>query len=221
MNSSISHEIKKKVPALKIGLITYKDITIGSSPQMLKGRLQLFQESVALDLESMPLTDYIGVSEWRSVFKGLGMDPSKYRPSHEAILRRVAKRQFLTTIHSAADINNFFSIQYGIPIGIYDLNKIIGDIEIRLGTEHENFDALNNRIIDASGKLVSIDSEGPFGSPYVDSKRTAVTEETTSANQIVYLRPSMQTEECTELLRAMSKMFTQINGGSAVFSIEQ
>ncbi|MFZ3591316.1 B3/4 domain-containing protein [Bacillus sp. DJP31] len=221
MELSISKEITQKIPTFKIGLITYKDITIGSSPQMLKGRLQLFQESIALDLEAMPLTEYVGVSEWRSVFKWLGMDPSKYRPSHEAIVRRVAKRQFLTTIHSAADINNFFSIQYGIPIGIYDLDKINGDIEIRLGTENEYYDALNNRVIDASGKLVSIDKEGPFGSPYVDSKRTAVTEETTSAFQIVYLRPSMQTEECAKLLHAMSNMFTQINGGSADCSIKQ
>jgi DNA/RNA-binding domain of Phe-tRNA-synthetase-like protein len=218
---TIDKEITDKLPTFKIGIIAYKDITISSSPQMIKGRLQLFQESIAIDLETTPLTEYRGISEWRHVFKQLGIDPSKYKPSHEALLRRVAKRQFLTTIHSGADINNFFSLQYGIPIGIYDKDQLRGDIQVRIGKEDESYDALNNRMIDAHGKLVSIDQEGPFGSPYVDAKRTAVNETTTSALQIVYLLPSMKVDESNELINAIGKMFTQINGGTAHCSIIQ
>jgi DNA/RNA-binding domain of Phe-tRNA-synthetase-like protein len=216
----IDSSILSKLPQFKVGVIFYEDITISSSPQMIKGRLQLYQESISLDLETLPLVDYKGVSEWRKVFKQLGMDPSKYRPSHEAMLRRIAKRDFVNTIHSAADINNFFSIQYGIPIGIYDLHKVSGDIVIKIGGVDETYDALNNRVIDAFSKIVSTDDHGPFGSPFVDSKRTSVTEETTSAVQIVYLKPSMTSEgEINELLNAMSKMFTQVNGGTAVSTI--
>ncbi|WP_246943644.1 B3/4 domain-containing protein [Bacillus pinisoli] len=222
MKISIDSKLAQTIPGFKIGVITYKNIVVGASPQMIKGRLQLYQESIAIDLDSTPLADFKkGIQEWRQVFKQLGVDPSKYRPSHEALLRRVAKRQFLTTIHSAADINNFFSMQYGIPIGIYDADKLNGDLEIRLGRESESYEGLNNREIDASGKLVSVDQTGPFGSPYVDAKRTAVTEETTSALQIVYLLASMESEEAHELLTAMSNMFTQVNGGIANCSIEQ
>jgi DNA/RNA-binding domain of Phe-tRNA-synthetase-like protein len=220
LNIRIDQSILDKLPEFKVGIITYKDITISSSPQMIKGRLQLYQESISLDLETMPLADYKGVSEWRKVFKQLGMDPSKYRPSHEAMLRRIAKRDFVSTIHSAADINNFFSIQYGIPIGIYDLYKVNGDISIKIGGVDDSYDALNNRMIDAFSKIVSTDNQGPFGSPFVDSKRTAVTEETTSALQIVYLKPSIASiSEINELLSAMSKMFTQVNGGTAVSKV--
>lgn len=221
MHIRINEIIFEKLPTFKIGMITYEDITVSAAPQMLRGRLQLYQESMAIDLDSKGLTDYQGVREWRNVFKVLGMDPSKYRPSHEAMIRRIAKRQFLDSIHSAADINNFFSIQYEIPIGIYDLCKIKGDIEIRMGSDEESYDALNNRIISATGKIVSSDTTGVFGSPFVDSKRTVVTEETKSALQIVYLKPSMSTEEGKNLLQSMSKMFNQVNGGSATFSIIQ
>ncbi|WP_456276272.1 B3/B4 domain-containing protein [Bacillus sp. AK128] len=222
MKLTIAPNLIQKIPGFKIGIITYENITVGASPQMIKGRLQLYQESVAIDLETMPLVDFKkGIQEWRQVFKQLGVDPSKYRPSHEALLRRIGKRQFLTTIHSAADINNFFSIQYGIPIGIYDQHKLNGDIELRLGNETESYEGLNNRDIDGSGKLVTVDQTGPFGSPYVDAKRTAVTEETTSALQVVYLLPSMEAEEASQLLEAISNMFTQVNGGTAQISIEQ
>jgi DNA/RNA-binding domain of Phe-tRNA-synthetase-like protein len=216
---SIDESILIKIPQFKVGVVTYNDIIVSSSPQMIKGRLQLYQESISLDLETMSLADYKGVSEWRKVFKHLGMDPSKYRPSHEAMLRRITKRDFFSTIHSAADINNFFSIQYGIPIGIYDLKKVNGNITIRIGQAGESYDALNNRIIDVFSKIISADDLGPFGSPFVDSKRTAVTEDTTSAIQVVYLQPSMILEEAHDLLNAMSKMFTQINGGTGSFSI--
>jgi DNA/RNA-binding domain of Phe-tRNA-synthetase-like protein len=218
---TIDKEITDQIPTFKIGMIRYKDITISSSPQMIKGRLQLFQESIAIDLETTPLAEYQGISEWRRVFKQLGIDPSKYRPSHEALLRRVSKRQFLSTIHSAADVNNFFSLQYGIPIGIYDADHLEGDFIVRIGKENESYDALNNRTVDAHGKLVSLDKIGPFGSPYVDAKRTAVTETTTSALQLIYLLPSMEVDEANELINAISKMFTQINGGTAHCSIIQ
>ncbi|MBM6616995.1 B3/B4 domain-containing protein [Bacillus suaedaesalsae] len=220
MKVTIDPSVLSKVPDFKIGVIIYEDITVSSSPQMIKGRFQLYQESISFDLEERPLSDYKGVKEWRSVFKKLGMDPSKYRPSHEALVRRIAKKDFLVTIHSAADINNFFSLQYGIPIGIYDKEKINGDIVIKLGQENEQYEGLNNRNIDANQKLISLDNSGPFGSPFVDSRRTAVTEQTTSAIQIAYLQPSMTSkEEMIALLQAMSKMFTQVNGGTASHKI--
>ena len=59
------------------------------------------------------------------------------------------------------------------------------------------------------------DEAGPFGSPFVDSKRTAVTEATTSALQVVFLRPSMQKEAATKLVESMGQMFTQVHGGEA------
>ena len=110
MEISINKGIVERIPAFKLGVITYNDIVISESPAMIKGRLQLYQESLAIDFDTKPLTDYIGINEWRKAFKDLGMDPSKYRPSHEALLRRITKRQFLTPIHSAADVLSLIHI---------------------------------------------------------------------------------------------------------------
>ncbi|MFD1739708.1 B3/4 domain-containing protein [Bacillus salitolerans] len=221
MYIELHKELTELVSGLKIGCIVYKDITISNSPQMIRGRLQLYQESIAFELDEKPLTQYKGITEWRSIFKQIGMDPSRYRPSHEALLRRIAKRQFVTSVNSAADINNFFSIQYGLPIGIYDFDKIVGNVTIRLGSENENYEGLNNRDIHVHNKLISSDQLGPFGSPFVDSKRTCVTEDTTNALQIIYLDPSMTNENAHELLNAIHHMFTQVNGGTADCFVKQ
>lgn len=180
---------------------------------MLKGRLQFFQETLNVELDSKEVTDFKGIAEWRQVFKDLKMNPSRYRPSHEALYRRVKKGQPLPLVHSAVDLNTFFSLEYVIPLGIYDLAHIHGDVLIRLGLENEVYEGVNGRVNDMSGKLVSADQQGAFGSPIVDSKRTMVTEDTTSALHLFYLRPSMDIEEATQLLEAAGGMFTQVHGG--------
>lgn len=67
--------------------------------------------------------------------------------------------------------------------------------------------------------LTLSDETTPFGSPFVDSVRTAVTEETTDALQIVFLLPSMTIEESQKILESMGAMFTQIHGGDATSTL--
>jgi DNA/RNA-binding domain of Phe-tRNA-synthetase-like protein len=209
----ISKDIKVKIENFKVGIITYKNITVDKTPQMLIGRLQLFQESLMFDLETKPVSQFAGIQEWRTIFKKIGTDPSKYRPSIEALYRRIKNGNLIISKQSAVDVNNFFSLQYEIPFGIYDEDKIKGDISINIGTEDSEYDAVNGRLISFNKKLVCEDALGAFGSPFVDSKRTMVTEKTKNAVQIVYLKPSMSKDEATHLLNAAQKMFVQVHGG--------
>ncbi|WP_413374705.1 B3/4 domain-containing protein [Alkalihalobacillus sp. 1P02AB] len=208
------------IPTFKIGFITYHHIVISDSPQMLKGRLQFFQETLRVDLEEeKALTDFSGIISWRETFKKLGISPSKYHPSSEALFRRVKKGEFLPPVHSAVDLNNFFSLKYEIPIGIYNLEQIEGNIVIRLGEESDKYFGLNGREQSMSGKLLSSDETGAFGSPIVDSEKTKTTVDTTNAIQIFYLRAEMSEEESLELLHASAKMFEQLHGGTSTVSL--
>lgn len=180
---------------------------------MLKGRIQLFQEQLFLELQETPVTERPGIEEWRALWKALGADPNRYRHSAESLMRRVAKKNFLTPLHLAVDLNNIFSLKHEIPIGIYDAKHIAGDVEIGLGTEETGYEGLNGRYNKLKNILYSKDGEGPFGSPFVDSVRTSVTEETTEALQIFYLRPSFGKKECEELLNSCGKEFVQVAGG--------
>ncbi|SFA56625.1 phosphoenolpyruvate synthase [Parageobacillus thermantarcticus] len=219
MDIAVSEAIKLTIPEFKIGVILYNHIVVDDSPQMLKGRLQLFQESIYFDLQETAVADIPELAEWRKTFKAIGTDPSRYRPSSESLYRRVQKKNFIPTIHSAADVNNFFSLYYKIPIGIYDLDKLEGPVTIEIGTDQDEYTAINGRTVNFSRKLVSKDIHGPFGSPIVDSQRTAVTKDTKNAVQIVYLLPSMTQEQCKKLLQSMQNMFLQIHGGDAMFQI--
>ncbi|WP_338780436.1 phenylalanine--tRNA ligase beta subunit-related protein [Metabacillus sp. FJAT-52054] len=214
MEITVNHELKELEPSFKIGIALYRGIEVGDSPQMLKGRMRLFQESLYFDFENQEIKDIPAVQEWRALFKKAGTDPNRYRPAQEAIFRRIKKQQYLETIHSAADINNFFSMEYQIPIGIYDLDRLNGNIEIRIGNSDDTYEAINGREVSMEKKILSADGNGAFGSPYVDSKKTAASRETVNALQIVYLAPSMEEPEAEKLLSALTSMFVQIHGGT-------
>ncbi|GEK34915.1 B3/B4 domain-containing protein [Kurthia sibirica] len=201
------------VPDFKIGIIHYTKIIVGESPQMIKGRTRLYQENLFLDLQDVPVTDRAGIREWRQLWKTFGADANRYRHSTENLMRRIAKENYLEPDHSAVDLNNFFSLQYEIPVGLYDAAKIDGDITVALGDDRIGYEGLNGRYTHLKNIPYSADNSGPFGSPYVDSVRTAVTENTTEALQIFYLRPSLQEAACRQLLESAGKMFMQIHGG--------
>lgn len=116
-------------------------------------------------------------------------------------------------------MNNFLSLQYEIPLGLYDADKIQGSVEIKIGSDSDQYEGINNRLNTLTNILVTKDDQGAFGSPYVDSKRTAVTEDTTNALHVFYLRPSMDRDTAIELLTAAANMFTGINGGDGEISV--
>ncbi|AXN39780.1 B3/B4 domain-containing protein [Peribacillus butanolivorans] len=219
MEINISANLSSKIPDFKVGIITYENIEVGPSPQMVKGRLQLFQEALFFDLDEKELTGFPGIKEWRKIFKTTGTNPSRYRPSVEALYRRVKKQNYLTSIHSAIDLNNFFSLLYEVPIGIYDADKLTGDISIKIGESTDEYNGLNGRLNSMENMITSADRDGAFGSPYVDSERTKVTEETKKAIQIIYLQPKTPIKEAHQLTESLMKMFLEIHGGEGTYSI--
>lgn len=209
----IDNEILRLLPNFKIGINHYSKITVSESPQMLKGRLQLFQEQVFFELDDKAVTDFPNIQEWHDVWKTLGANPSDLPSSIEALLIRIKEQNYLETVNSAVDMNNFFSLQYNIPMGIYDTSLINNEVILNIGTSETTYAGVDDRINHLTNLIVSSDNDGPFGSPYVDSKRTAVTENTTSAIQMFFLAPSMSVEEASELIAAAGNMFTTIHGG--------
>ncbi|WP_409304425.1 B3/4 domain-containing protein [Peribacillus sp. SCS-155] len=219
METYIQKDLYDRIPDFKAGMITYQGIEVGESPQMLKGRLQLFQESIFFDLMEKELSDFAGIKEWRAVFKAAGTDPSRYRPSAEALYRRIKKQNYLSSVHSAIDLNNFFSLQYEVPIGIYDSSRIQGDVSIRIGVQGDEYIGLNGRNNSMENMIISSDGLGPFGSPFVDSERTKVTFTTKEAFQIIYLRPSISRSEADKLTKSLMDMFVSIHGGEGQYRI--
>lgn len=124
----------------------------------------------------------------RELYRRFGMDPTRIRPSSEALLRRLKKGEPLPRINSLVDIANALSVQLQVPVGLYDLDKVRGDeLVIRLGYKGEGYTGIGKEHVNLEGRICVADAEGPCGNPSADSARTMITTETQSAAWIYFL----------------------------------
>lgn len=122
----------------------------------------------------------------RELYRRTGEDPTKLRPSSEALLRRILRGDALYRINSLVDTCNLCSLEFLLPIGLYDRDRIAEPVTLRLGVEREGYESLGKGFYSVRGRLAMFDGSGPFGSPTNDSRRTAVTEGTHNCLMIVF-----------------------------------
>ncbi len=126
-----------------------------------------------------------GLKEARDLYKSFGMDPSRHRPSSEALLRRVLNDKGLYRLNNAVDCCNLASLSFLLPIGMYDLALVQGDVVLRVGREGEEYPGIRKGAVHLHGRLGLFDQGGGFGSPTSDSARTCVTDGTTTLLAII------------------------------------
>ena len=127
-----------------------------------------------------------GVAEARALFHRLGVDPTKTRPSSEALLRRVVQGKGLPRVNLAVDICNLCSLEHQLPLGLYDREHVKGAVQARAGREGEGYPGIRKQQVNLAGRLLLADDEGPFGAPTSDSERTSVTAATTRLLVVVF-----------------------------------
>jgi len=123
----------------------------------------------------------------RAMYKRVGIDPTKTRPSSEALLRRVRKGDALPRINSLVDIINWSSLETQLSFGLYDADRLQGDVTLRLGGDGEEYAGIRKDVVHLAGRLVLADEAGPFGNPTSDSARTMVTPATTRALVVIFV----------------------------------
>ncbi len=121
----------------------------------------------------------------RSAYKALGKDPARYRGSAEALLRRVISGKGLPQINAVVDVINLVSVESRLPVGLYDLAHVSGDIVFRAGRAGESYKGIGKYDLNLEGLPVFCDALGAHGSPTSDSERTMVTSETKQVLAII------------------------------------
>jgi DNA/RNA-binding domain of Phe-tRNA-synthetase-like protein len=128
------------------------------------------------------------VARARELYRRFGLDPTRVRPSSEALMRRLRKGEPLPRINSLVDVANAMSVQLQVPVGLYDLDKVKGDeLVIRLGAEGERYTGIGKERVNVAGRICVADAEGPCGNPSADSARTMITTGTERAAWIYFL----------------------------------
>jgi len=148
----------------------------------------------------------------RTMYKRIGIDPTKTRPSSEALLRRVRKGDTLQRINSMVDVCNWCSFEFQLPYGLYDAAHIDGDVTLRIGRDGESYPGIRKDDVHVGGRIALVDAAGPFGNPTSDSARTMVTTATTFALLVVFAPRELSVSQLTRVLDVTSERMHQYTG---------
>lgn len=152
----------------------------------------------AFALES--LSSQPTVAALRALFRAAGCDPTRYRPSSEALLRRVLKGEGLPAIHPFVDLNNCLSVTLAVPCCVVAEGSFTAPVALRSGRYGESYESLRGAF-NLEGKPLLADAAGPFGTPITDSQRVKLTADTRQAWMVAYLpRGVVSPEETGEIL---------------------
>ncbi|HSB61889.1 MAG TPA: phenylalanine--tRNA ligase beta subunit-related protein, partial [Vicinamibacteria bacterium] len=155
-----------------------------------------------------------GAADARTLYKALGLDPTKTRPSNEALLRRALKGEPLYRISTLVDALNLCSLRYQLPFGLYDRDRVRPPVRLRLGGPGESYEGIRKGPVHVESRPVLVDAAGPFGNPTSDSARTMVTLETRNALVVVYAPGSHSLARLGQVLDGSAETLTRFCGGS-------
>lgn len=212
MEIRIHNSISNAVPNGRLAYLTVKDVVVRGTPPGLSQEFSQLQAEVAkiYNLDILPkLPRVLAV---RNMYKKLDFDPSRYRPASEALIRRVLQKKDLYFVNSAVDVNNYCSIKFLLPFGLYDLDQISSDIIYQRASEG-SYVNIAGHVVSTENKPFLTDSSGVFGNPTSDARRTAVTLATRNLLAVVYADESAGTDELQEILDFAGDMFVCYNGG--------
>lgn len=120
-----------------------------------------------------------GIAATRQAYKLLGKEPNRYRPSSEALCRRLVKGMDLYRTLTLIDLINLLSVRSGYSIGGFDADKIEGDtICLGVGREGEKFEAIGRGLLNIASLPIYRDKIGGIGTPTSDEERTKLSPET-------------------------------------------
>lgn len=188
-NIRISADFAESGVAVRLGCLAAR-IAVREDDPATKQAVADLAERLGAELAGATVGELPAIAETRQAFRALGKDPSRYRPSSEALLRRVAQGKGLFNVNNLVDTNNLVSLASRLPAGAYDLARLDGPIEtgvdLRVGRDGESYEAIARGPFNLAHLPVLCDAQGPFGSPTSDSARTMVTAECRHALMVLY-----------------------------------
>ncbi len=172
MNIIIENIIKNAAPDLKVVTIE-ADVDNAATSPGLREELLLLGEKIKAAYRIDEINKRPGIAATRKAYKALGKEPNRYRPSSEALCRRIVKDMGLYFINNIVDLINVVSIASGYSIGGFDADKIEGDtLSLGAGCEGEPFEAIGRGPLNIACMPVYRDAIGGIGTPTSDNERT-------------------------------------------------
>jgi DNA/RNA-binding domain of Phe-tRNA-synthetase-like protein len=185
-------------PLVRLGLVRGEPVAVGPAQAPLLAEMEALRQELAARHAGKSPSEIAGLAPARELYRAFGIDPTRTRPSSEALLRRILSGKPLPQILSAVDVCNLCSLRFLLPIGLYDVARVRGPVRLRRGGTEESFEGIRKDDVHLEGRPALADEDGPFGNPSSDSLRTSVTAATRSLWMVIFAPASFPADRLGE-----------------------
>lgn len=197
---------------LRLGTARFEGIDLTKDRSALQGELDGVSNTLRRRYEGTAWVDIPGVAETRALYKAIGLDPTKVRPSSEALLRRVLKGQPLYQVNLLVDTINLCSLEFQLSYGVYDWETLVPPLEARLGRPGESYEGIRKGPVHLGGRICLADENGPFGNPTSDSARASISEKTREALVVIFAPRTMKEDVLARRLDETAERVSRFTG---------
>lgn len=215
---TVSSELKVACPEFA-GAAVYATVRNSPYNEFLWKKIDRFTQELTSnttigDIKLQPV-----ISATRTAYKRCGKDPGRYRPSSEALRRRLMREIPLYQIDTLVDLINLVSLRTGYCIGGFDADKIEGSfLELGIGKEGEPFEGIGRGILNIAGMPVYRDAIGGIGTPTSDDERTKMDMDTTNILAIINGYSGKEgLVEAAEMTQQLLREYAGSDGGSVIY----
>jgi DNA/RNA-binding domain of Phe-tRNA-synthetase-like protein len=211
LDFEVAEELRGRV---RLGLVVLEGVSVRETDDALNAEVDRLCRELRERYGDGKSAEVPGAADARTLYKALGLDPTKTRPSNEALLRRALKGESLYRINTLVDALNLSSLRYQLPFGLYDLDRVEAPLRLRRGTAGEEYEGIRKGPVHVDARPVLVDARGPFGNPTSDSARTMITPATTRALVVVYAPSSYPTARLGDVADGTAAALTRFCGGT-------
>ncbi len=213
MHLEIDPQIREQRRGATLSIVTITHTRVTTYNERLWRKIEGLCHFISRKYKIENLSQHPQIAAVRELQKAFGFDPTRYRPSSEALVRRVLKGQGLHQINTAVDVNNLCSLEFLLPMCIYDLSNVEGQIQVRLGFPGEQYPGIGRQFFQVAGKVIIADEQGVIGNTVSDSERTKVTTATTDILMVIFAPFSSDPGVVRSHAELASQRIVEFNGG--------
>lgn len=206
--------VREKYPGFIAGYVMASGVTVEPAVEKLEEKKTQVLGELKAKLGASDPAGLPEIKTYRDFFGAMGVDPSSHRPAPEYLLRRALDDRF-PSVNNAVDSCLLASVEHMVSVGVYDLEKVRGELRTTLATDTAPFELIDGRKVSPRPGEVILRDDQRVLSAYTagDAKATMVTYKTSRIGIVVWNAPGISRERVEAAVNSLAIYARKYCGG--------